>query len=41
MPVEYAGFTLKPANFVDRNPALDLPRNANAPGNGDSAGGCR
>jgi primary-amine oxidase len=25
MPVEYAGFTLKPWGFFDRNPALDLP----------------
>ena len=25
MPVEYAGFTLKPAGFFDRNPALDVP----------------
>ncbi|MFC4049920.1 primary-amine oxidase [Actinomadura syzygii] len=25
MPVEYAGFTLKPVGFFDRNPALDLP----------------
>jgi primary-amine oxidase len=24
MPVEYAGFTLKPAGFFDRNPAIDL-----------------
>jgi primary-amine oxidase len=25
MPVERVGFTLKPAGFFDRNPALDLP----------------
>jgi primary-amine oxidase len=25
MPVEYAGFTLKPVGFFDRNPALDVP----------------
>ncbi|MGH2812503.1 MAG: primary-amine oxidase [Actinomycetota bacterium] len=25
MPVELAGFTLKPAGFFDRNPALDVP----------------
>ena len=25
MPVEYAGFTLAPVGFFDRNPALDLP----------------
>ena len=24
MPVEYAGFTLKPMGFFDRNPAIDL-----------------
>jgi primary-amine oxidase len=25
MPVGYYGFTLKPAGFFDRNPALDVP----------------
>jgi primary-amine oxidase len=29
MPVEYVGFTLKPAGFFDRNPALDLAPSAN------------
>jgi primary-amine oxidase len=26
MPVERVGFTLKPVNFFDRNPSLDVPR---------------
>lgn len=25
MPREYVGFSLKPAGFFDRNPALDVP----------------
>jgi primary-amine oxidase len=29
MPVEYVGFTLKPAGFFDRNPTLDLAPPAN------------
>lgn len=28
MPVEYAGFTLKPVGFFDSNPALDVPPSA-------------
>lgn len=28
MPVDYAGFTLKPYGFFDRNPTLDVPRSA-------------
>jgi primary-amine oxidase len=28
MPVDHTGFTLKPTGFFDRNPALDLPREA-------------
>ena len=30
MPVDYAGFRLKPAGFFDRNPTLDAPRSASA-----------
>ena len=25
MPVDYAGFTLKPVSFFDRNPTLNVP----------------
>jgi primary-amine oxidase len=28
MPVDYAGFTLKPVGFFDRNPTLDVPATA-------------
>ena len=27
MPVEYCGFSLVPAGFFDKNPALDVPPN--------------
>ncbi len=30
MPVDYTGFTLKPAGFFDRNPTLDLPPSTSA-----------
>jgi primary-amine oxidase len=30
MPVDYAGFWLKPYGFLDRNPALDLPESSQA-----------
>lgn len=30
MPVDYAGFTLKPVGFFDRNPTLDVPRTTKA-----------
>ena len=30
MPVEHAGFMLKPANFFDANPGLDIPLSRNA-----------
>ena len=30
MPVEYAGFMLKPNGFFSQNPAMDLPRDRNA-----------
>jgi len=29
MPVQYAGFSLQPTGFFDRNPALDVPRPTN------------
>ena len=38
MPVDYAGFTLKPVGFFDRNPTLDVPRNASAHCQSRSAG---
>jgi primary-amine oxidase len=38
MPVEYAGFTLKPSNFFDANPAMDLPPGADPHSLRDGAG---
>lgn len=32
MPVDHSGFVLKPTGFFDRNPALDLPREASGEG---------
>ena len=32
MPMDYAGFSLKPYGFFDRNPTLDLPRSAGKSG---------
>ncbi|KJC64469.1 primary-amine oxidase [Agreia bicolorata] len=39
MPVDYAGFTLKPHGFFDRNPTLDVPAVIGAHG-GAEAGHC-
>jgi primary-amine oxidase len=41
MPVEYAGFTLKPNGFFAENPAMDLPPDPNAASkDGRSGGSC-
>lgn len=32
MPVDYAGFTLKPQGFFDRNPTLDVPASSSGAG---------
>ncbi len=32
MPVEYAGFSLVPCGFFDRNPGIDVPPNEHTPG---------
>lgn len=39
MPVEYAGFTLKPNNFFAANPAMDLPGGADPDSVQDGAAG--
>ena len=38
MPVDHAGFTLKPVGFFDRNPALGVP--VAKPSHGSTGGGC-
>ncbi len=40
MPVEYAGFALKPNNFFAANPAMDLPGGRDAHSVQDGAGCC-
>ncbi|WP_350351684.1 hypothetical protein ABS642_21340 [Microbacterium sp. A8/3-1] len=32
MPVDYAGFWLKPYGFLDQNPAMDVPESSQAHG---------
>jgi len=39
MPVDYAGFTLKPVGFFDRNPALNVPKSASPHCAGDASQG--
>jgi primary-amine oxidase len=38
MPVDYCGFSLKPAGFFDRNPTLDVPASTATHRSGDGAG---
>jgi primary-amine oxidase len=40
MPVEYSGFTLKPAGFFDRNPTLDVPASPGGHHEGAADGCC-
>ena len=39
MPVDYAGFWLKPYGFLDVNPAMDVPESAQAHGHAGADGG--
>ena len=39
MPVDYAGFKLKPVGFFDRNPSLDVPRSTSAHATAETCGG--
>ncbi len=41
MPVEYSGFTLKPAGFFDRNPTLDVPAGPGGNHDGTTDGCCQ
>ena len=40
MPVEYAGFTLKPSGFFAENPAMDLPPERNSASRDNRADSC-
>ena len=40
MPVEYAGFSLRPSGFFAENPAMDLPAGKNAASTDSKGGSC-